>query len=122
MKNITSKIKTEIEKCLNLPYSFIVTPEEDKNKIYYVCRIAELPGCIAHGKTAVEAQKNIRAAMYDWIESALLDGCEVPKPLAECEKRITLRIPGTLEAKIKLQAKNENKSLNQFVIDKLKYA
>ena len=114
--------KDDIEKYINLPYSFIVTPEEDNNKTYYVCRIAELPGCISHGKNPIQAQKNIKDAMYDWIESALIDGYEIPQPLTETEKRITLRIPGTLEAKIKLQAKNEDKSINQFIIDKLRYA
>ena len=114
--------KQNIQEYLDLPYSFIVTPEEDSGKTYYVCRIAELPGCLSHGKTPVEAQKNIKDAMYDWIETALIDEHEIPKPLTESEKRITLRIPGTLEMKVKLQAKNENKSLNQFIIDKLKYA
>ena len=114
--------KHNIEEYLNLPYSFIVSPEEDNNKTYYVCRIAELSGCLSYGKTPVEAQKNIKDAMYDWIESALIDGYAIPKPLTESEKRITLRIPGTLETKIKLQAKNENKSLNQFIVDKLRYA
>ena len=117
-----SNNKQKIEESLNLPYSFIVIPEEDNDKTYYVCRIAELPGCLSHGKTPVEAQKSIKNAMYDWIESALIDGVEIPKPLTESEKRITLRIPGTLETKIKLQAKHENKSLNQFIVDKLKYA
>lgn len=114
--------KQDIEEYLNLPYTFIVTPEEDNNKTYYVCRIAELPGCLSDGKTPIEAQKKIKDAMYDWIETALIDGYEIPKPLLESEKRITLRVPGTLEAKIKLQAKNENKSINQFIVDKLRYA
>lgn len=117
------KIKKEaIEKYLRLPYSFIVTPEEDNNKIYYVCRVAELPGCLSHGMTPSEAQKKIKDAMYDWIETCILDGYEVPKPFAEGEKRITLRIPGSIEAKIKLQAKQQDKSLNQFIVDKLRYA
>ena len=114
--------KQKVEEYLDLPYSFIVTPEEDNDKTYYVCRIAELPGCLSHGKTPVEAQKNIKNAMSDWIETALIDAYEIPKPLTESEKRITLRIPGTLETKIKLQAKNENKSLNQFIVDKLRHA
>jgi predicted HicB family RNase H-like nuclease len=73
-------------------------------------------------KKQIEAQKNINDAMYDWIKTALIDECEIPKPFADNEKRITLRIPGSLEARIKLQASNENKSLNQFIVDKLKYA
>lgn len=117
-----NKKKYDVEKYMKLPYSFIITPEEDEKKIYYVCRIAELPGCLSHGQTPIEAQKNIKNAMYDWIETALIDGYEIPAPLAEKEKRITLRIPGTLEAKIKLQAEKEDKSLNQFIVDKLKYA
>ena len=112
----------EIKKHLKLPYSFITTPEEDAGKTYYVCRVAELPGCISYGTTPKEAQEKIKSAMYDWIETSLLDGFEVPRPLVEKETRITLRVPGSVEAKIKLEAKRQNKSLNQFIVDKLRYA
>jgi predicted RNase H-like HicB family nuclease len=114
--------KQEIEKHINLPYSFIITPEEDRNKTYYVCRVGELTGCVSHGNTPHEAQKKIKDAMYDWIESALIDKCEIPKPTLGKETRITLRIPGSTAAKIKLQAKQENKSINEFIVDKLKIA
>lgn len=115
--------KQEIEKYIKLPYSFIVTPEEDSGKTYYVCRIAEFPGCLSHGTTPIEAQKNIKDAMYDWIETCLLDGYDVPMPMVEDkETRVTLRMPTSLEAQIKLQAKKINKSVNQFIVDKLRYA
>lgn len=115
--------KQEVEKYLKLPYSFIITPEEDNNTTYYVCRIAELPGCLSHGKTPTEAQEKIKDAMYDWIETCLLDSHNVPMPIVEDqETRVTLRMPSSLEAQIKLQAKKINKSVNQFIVDKLRFA
>ncbi len=117
--------KQEIEKYLTLPYSFIITPDEDNGKTYYVCKIAELPGCIAHGKTAIEAQKNIKDAIYDWIETALLDEYEIPEPSinsAKSRKNFTLRMPGKLENEVKIQAELEKKSVNQFILDKLAHA
>lgn len=115
--------KQEVEKYLKLPYSFIITPEEDNGTTYYVCRIAELPGCLSHGKTPTEAQEKIEDAMFDWVETCLLDGYDIPQPMVEDkEARITLRLPSSLEAQIKLQAKKTNKSINQFIVDKLRYA
>ena len=33
----------------------------------YAARIVDLPGCIAHGRSEVEAVENARAALREWL-------------------------------------------------------
>jgi predicted RNase H-like HicB family nuclease len=60
----------------------------------YVAEAAELPGCLAHGKTREAALANLNDAMRMWIKTAREDGAEVPElsdtmpsiaPLAACD-------------------------------------
>ena len=51
--------------------------EEDKA---FIAEVPELPGCLAHGKTDVEALKNIRKAISLWIDTAREFGDPIPKP------------------------------------------
>jgi len=56
--------------------------EEDKA---YVAEIPELPGCMADGKTYVEALKNAQVVISEWIETARSLGREIPSPKADAE-------------------------------------
>ncbi len=72
-KNEELKLKQEIERHLELPYTFTVTSNIDENdELYFYAQVNELPGCISDGKTEEEALKNIKDAMYDWIETRVL--------------------------------------------------
>ena len=42
--------------------------------------VADLPGCMAHGKTRQEAVKMAEEAIELWIETAKEDGVAVPRP------------------------------------------
>ena len=46
----------------------------------FLAKVAELPGCMAHGSTHEEALANAKEAMQLWIESARADGQPVPAP------------------------------------------
>ena len=46
----------------------------------FVAEVRELPGCMAHGKTELEALANVRDAMQLWIDVARAAGDPVPKP------------------------------------------
>ncbi len=46
----------------------------------YVADVPELPGCMAHGKTAASALKNAQQAATLWIETAREYGDAVPEP------------------------------------------
>ncbi len=61
-----------------LEYSiFIQYDLEDK---IFVATVPELAGCMAHGKTREEALREIEIAKNLWIECAMEDGEEIPKP------------------------------------------
>lgn len=46
----------------------------------FVAELRELPGCIAHGETEVEAIANVKSAMQLWIDVAREAGDPVPRP------------------------------------------
>jgi len=45
----------------------------------FVVDVPELPGCMAHGKTRVEAIKNAEDAIAFWIKTANDDGLSIPE-------------------------------------------
>ncbi|MDI6736426.1 MAG: type II toxin-antitoxin system HicB family antitoxin [bacterium] len=62
---------------LDLPYTVIMRKNEDG---IYESRIAELDGCMSHGKTREESMIMIEDAKRCWIETALEDGDIIPEP------------------------------------------
>lgn len=46
----------------------------------FVAEVPELPGCMAHGHSQVEALKNINDAIELWIDTAREFGDTVPEP------------------------------------------
>ena len=46
----------------------------------YVVDVPELPGCMAHGKTRIQAIKNAEEAIAFWIKTAKEDGEPIPAP------------------------------------------
>lgn len=51
--------------------------EEDRA---FVVNVPELPGCMAHGESPVEAVRNAEQAIQLWIETAREFGDPVPEP------------------------------------------
>ena len=49
----------------------------------FVAEVPELPGCMAHGDTQVDALKHINQAMELWIDTAQESGDPVPEPKGE---------------------------------------
>ena len=46
----------------------------------FVVDVPELPGCMAHGATRVDAIKNAEDAIAFWIKTAEEDGFAIPMP------------------------------------------
>jgi len=46
----------------------------------FVAEIPELPGCMAHGETKIEALQNVEDAARVWVETAIEDGKQIPAP------------------------------------------
>lgn len=52
----------------------------DEQDQIFVAEVPELAGCAAHGKTQIEAVKNINEAVELWLETAREFGDEIPEP------------------------------------------
>ena len=46
----------------------------------YIAEVPELAGCMADGKTPVEAVKNAEVVIQEWLETAVLLGRPIPEP------------------------------------------
>lgn len=46
----------------------------------FIAEVPELPGCMADGKTRLEAIQNVEVIIREWIEIAKEDGEEIPVP------------------------------------------
>ena len=115
-KRINKKeIDKEIKNYLKLPYTFNVGKDtEHDGKEYYYVYVNELPGCASDGETAEKALKNIKDAMYDWIETALINGDKVPTPDSFSGK-FTVRISPSLHKDLVSKVNKEGISINQFI-------
>jgi predicted RNase H-like HicB family nuclease len=45
----------------------------------FIAVVPELPGCMADGKSYVDAVKNVEVVMQEWIETAKELGREIPE-------------------------------------------
>jgi predicted RNase H-like HicB family nuclease len=46
----------------------------------FIAVVPELPGCMADGKSYVDAVKNVEVVMQEWIETAKELGRTIPDP------------------------------------------
>ena len=46
----------------------------------YIAEVPELAGCMADGKTPVEAVKNAEVVIQEWLETAVRLGRPIPEP------------------------------------------
>ena len=49
----------------------------------FIAEVPELPGCVAHGETKMDALNNAESAMGLWIDTAREFGNPVPEPKGE---------------------------------------
>ena len=52
----------------------------DNDDKIFVAEVPELARCMAHGKTQIDAVKNVNEAVELWLETAREFGDEIPKP------------------------------------------
>ena len=57
-------------------YEIIVYWSNEDNS--YIAEVPELAGCIADGKTYIEAVQNVEIAINEWIETAQMIGRSIP--------------------------------------------
>jgi antitoxin HicB len=104
---------TELDNYLNLPYTITIKRDADGD---FVATVSELPGCVAHGSSPVEAAEYVREIQRAWIEEALAAGVPVPIPEQETlpSGRWVQRVPRTMHQRLVKVAKDEGTSLNQL--------
>ncbi len=105
-----------------LPYTVTIRKDDEGD---FIARIAELPGCIAHGESESVAIDNLRSVQRLWIEEALSAGNPIPEPEADNEMpsgKWIQRVPRRLHKQLASAAKLENVSLNQLVTSMLSEA
>ena len=59
-------------------YEVIIYWSEDDGR--YIAEVPEIPGCMADGETRVEVQNNVETIISEWLETANLEGREIPVP------------------------------------------
>ena len=59
-------------------YEIIIYWSEDDG--CYIAEVPELPGCMADGETRVEVLNNVETIISEWLETANLEGREIPVP------------------------------------------
>ena len=52
----------------------------DKRDRIFVAEVPELPGCMAHGETRLQALESAEQAIGAWVASAVEDDQPVPEP------------------------------------------
>ena len=63
---------------MNNKYEIIIYwSKEDET---FIAEVPELPGCMADGKTQIEALNNVQVVMQEWIETAQSLGRAIPEP------------------------------------------
>jgi antitoxin HicB len=101
---------------MGLPYTIILKRDDEGD---FVCRVEELKGCTAHGKTEIEALGRLKEAQQLWILDCLESGDPVPAPKEEKELpfsgRWVQRVARSLHKALTDRAKREGVSLNHLV-------
>jgi len=59
-------------------YEIIIYWSEEDER--YITEVPELPGCMADGADRAEVLKNIEIIISEWLETAELEGREIPVP------------------------------------------
>ena len=62
-----------------VPKYEIVIYWDNEDKIF-VAEVPDLAGCMAHGKTRIEAAQNVSEAIDLWLETAKEFGDKIPEP------------------------------------------
>jgi predicted RNase H-like HicB family nuclease len=59
-------------------YEIIIYWSKDDNT--FIAEVPELPGCLADGKTYIQAVENVQVVIEEWIETAKILNRPIPEP------------------------------------------
>jgi antitoxin HicB len=103
------------EEILRREYPYRVIAAEEGG---YVVEFPDLPGCLTQAETPEEVGVMADDAKRAWLETAYLDGREIPQPTIEdsFSGRFVVRMPRSLHRALAEQAEREGVSLNQYIV------
>ena len=101
---------------MGLPYKLEIVPDSTEGG--YVASYPELRGCITVGDTLSSVAANAEDAKREWIQAAMEEDIEIPKPLSDAEYsgQFKLRIPKSLHRALAQHSKEEGISMNQYCL------
>jgi antitoxin HicB len=90
----------------------------------FIALARDLPGCSAFGKTQAQAVAEIRDAIWAWQSAAAAANNPIPNPSRLVQDQLPsgtllVRLPRSLHASLIDGAKDENISLNQYIVSLL---
>jgi|HubBroStandDraft_6_1064221.scaffolds.fasta_scaffold58962_2 antitoxin HicB len=111
----TNSLNANVASYMSLPFTIVLKKDDEGD---YVSRIEELPGCVAHGSSEVEAVQQLRRMQQLWIRDCLEAGDKIPEPKEEQglpSGKWVQRVPRGVHKRLAEKAKSEGVSLNQLV-------
>lgn len=119
-------MKKKLNQYMQLQYQVIIRPINEKDGGGWLAEIPELKGCFTDGETQEEALYNLNEAKLAWFKTAIKRGQKIPIPnvednLESYSGKFTLRIPKSMHKELAMSAKNENMSLNQYILSLLSF-
>ena len=91
-------------------FEIIIEPNEEGG---FYARIPDIPSIFTGGLTELEALKNARAAIKEYIEVCEAEGLPAPQPKSG---KFNVRVPKDLHRELARRAAEEGVSLNQLVV------
>ncbi|MBI4837778.1 MAG: toxin-antitoxin system HicB family antitoxin [Nitrospirae bacterium] len=91
-------------------FEIIIEPNEEGG---FYARIPDMPSIFTGGITEIEALKNAKAAIKDYLEICKKDKLPVPQPKSG---KFNVRVPKDLHRVLTRKASEEGVSLNQLIV------
>ena len=102
----------------NPGYSFIVSPLSEEDGDGWIVTFPDLPGCIATGRTEIEAVTKAQDALTSYIKSSQESGAPLPEP-GEYSEKFRLRVPKGLHSRLASRAEADGSDINTLVMELL---
>ncbi|MCP4263767.1 MAG: type II toxin-antitoxin system HicB family antitoxin [Planctomycetes bacterium] len=91
-------------------FAIIIEPNEEGG---FYARIPDIPSIFTGGMTEIEALKNAKSAIKEYLKLCEEDGISVPQPRSG---KFNVRVPKDLHRELVKKAAEEGVSLNQLVV------
>jgi predicted RNase H-like HicB family nuclease len=117
------KVKLQKEYNLRKPFKYEVDIYWSVEDSAFIAVVPELPGCMTHGETRIEAAKMADEAIEAYLEALVETGQEIPTPLAEEEfsgEFLVRTGDPALHRRLTMLARAERKKLTPWLVQKLR--